>query len=210
MGVTSDAQLCSISLLRIGQQQTVDSLDEDTSQAAACKAMYANARDAVLELLDWPFARRRAVLAALTLTRTEWDFVYALPADCLAPRRIVSGIKPESADDRIPFDIEGDATVGTNRILLTDQEDATLLYTAITPNPVTNQPWPVALMSPLFVDALAWKLAGDLTLALPVKPGTLQLMNVEFEKAFARAGAAARNQLREPQPPTPRFITARE
>lgn len=208
MGITSDAQLCSISLLRIGQRLTLDSLDANNTQAKACKAMYANARDAVLELLDWPFARRRATLGVLSLTRTEWAFVYSLPADCLAPRRLVSGVKPETADDRIPFEIEGDSSIGTNRVLVTDQEDAELLYTAT--GAQTNLPWPVALMSPTFVDALAWKLAGDLTLALPVKPGTLQLMNAEFEKALGRAGAAARNQQREPQPATPRFITARE
>src|SRR5205823_5041731 len=99
---------------------------------------YANARDALLEMLDWPFARRHAVLAALTLTRTGWAYVYSLPGDCLAPRRLATGIRPEPVDARIPFDIEGDASIGTNRILLTDQAAAELIYTANTPNAAIN------------------------------------------------------------------------
>jgi hypothetical protein len=210
-GVTSEAQLSSISLLRIGQKQTINSLDDRSASAQACKALFANARDSLLETLDWPFARRRATLAATTLTRSEWSFVYSLPTNCLAPRWITTGLQAADADTKIPFAIEGDDSVGTNRVLLTDQDDAELVFTAGGPNAGNpGQAWPPALMPPLFVDALAWKLACDLTLALPVKPGTLELMEKRFAIALGAAAAASRNQQRDPKLPTPRFIKARE
>lgn len=199
MPLLSEAQLCNVALLRIGERQLIDDLDEDTAPAKACKALYAHARDEVLEAAWWNWATRRAVLALLDgETRTGWGYVYALPDDCLAARSIYTGTRSPSARQRIPFSMEMGAT---GRVLLTDMEDAELVYTAR----VTT----VALFPTSFADAVAWRLAVDLVLAIPVKPQLAPMIERKALSAFNAALSADRTEMQEDRPPESEFITVR-
>lgn len=197
--LTTAEQICNVALARVGQRQMIDSLSEASAQAQLCQALYAPARDAVLEEFAWPFATRRAVLALTPLKRTGWAFVYDLPSDCLAPRRIIPPIRSEAREQQIAWALEDDSTYG--RVLLTDWSDAELEYTRAEET--------VALFSPLFCDALAWRLACDLALGLAVKPQLLPTFERKYQLALATAKAAALNERQEDVPPDAEWIRGR-
>lgn len=150
--------ICNRALLRVGVTRFIESLDDETAEGQACNELFESSRDAVLSSSPWKFATKRSDLGVLTsVEREEWEFVYNLPTDCLVPRYIGIESKITSATQRIPFDLESN-DAGDGQILVTDLEDAQLIYTARVTIPTK---WPA-----LFIDALAWNLAGDLALAL--------------------------------------------
>lgn len=195
----SEAELCNIALARIGQGEFIDALTEDTREARACKVCYSHCRDTVLASHPWSFATKRSTLALLTVERTGWEFAYALPTDCITALSLYSGTRAPSADVRVPFAIEHDSS--SNRVLLTDEEEAELIYIGR----VTAPP----LFPPLFTDALAWKLASELALSLPVKPGVAVSLEQAYGRALARAGAADFRQAQEDLAPDSEFIRIR-
>lgn len=197
---SSAEAICNIALLRVGQGQTLDSLDESTAEAQACDALYEHSRDSVLAAMPWRFATRRATLALLEdVERDGWDLVYTAPADCLATRYLYPGTRNPGSDELTPFALEDED--GEGPVILTDLEDAVLVYTAKV-TVVTRFP-------PLFVDALAWRLASELALALPIKPQVGLAMEQNYQRALARAAAADMNQGQGDLPADSEFIRAR-
>lgn len=197
---TSEAGVCNIALLRIGQRGGIDSLDEPTEAARACKFLFADARDLTLRGAWWKFATRRAALAPLAnITRTGWSYVYAWPADCLTPRFIWPGLRNPSAENRVPFDTENDAQRGN--LLLSDAVTPELFYTF---KHTSVGQWP-----PEFVDALAWRLAADLARGLVVKPALGDAMDKRAEFSIQRAAALELRKGQEDEPPEAEFIRVR-
>lgn len=206
---STEAELCNIALGRIGQRQYIDALTEATTEAEACAVYYGHARDVVLASFPWPWATRRAVLAVLSDdeddadARPGWAFTYALPADCVTVLRLhdeEAGERGFTAETRIPFKLEHDPVSGL-RVLLTDLENAELLYVAKLEL--------VGLFPPLFADAVAWRLAADLALVLPVKPQVGLAMEQRYELALAKAGAAEFRQAQADVQPDSEFIRIR-
>lgn len=209
MGVTTAAEVCNLALVAIGHTSFIDDLDEDSAEAAVAKAIYATARDACLERFAWKFAALRKALADLgeAAVRDGWDFAYALPADCITPRAIVlEGVRAPSPEQRIPFDVEADASAlgrgnVDGRVLLTDQEDAWLIYTARVET--------VSLFSPLFVKTLSWDLAAGFALGVQKKPAVAMQMTAQYERALLVAEAGQLRGAREDRPTDSEFITGR-
>lgn len=195
---TAPHQVCNLALAYVGNGQTINSLEENTLEARMAKLHYAPTRDELLQLFPWRFATLREELATIAETRTGWEYVYQLPADCLTPRRIYPGQRRVTPDLEIPFDVEGrDGGSGlSGRVLLTDQPEAELIYTAECPN--------VALWTPAFVQAVAWALAVKLALVVPVKPALAAQAEAKALQALKRAQAAEMNARREDvEPPSP-------
>lgn len=195
---TAEAGVCNRALLRIGQSQLINDLEQASPIARACNALYADSRDTVLEARFWPFARRRATLAEIPDGGVGgWVYAYTLPADCIAPRflepistntdeevtveadasGLLSGARP------IPFETEDD---GNKRILLTDMVDAVLVYTAR----ITQ----VARFTPSFKNCLSYLLASDLAFGIAKKPAVGEKMLVAYERALERAAASSAKQ----------------
>lgn len=158
---SSEIEICNLALVRIGVSAFIETLQDPSAEAAACKLLYPTSRDAVLESYAWGFARKVAPLALLSgVERTPWLYAYALPADCLLPREIWPGARNQRVDGRIPF--ESQALPGLDGMaLFTDKEEAELIYTARVVQP--------GLFSALFSSVLAWRLASELASALPGK-----------------------------------------
>lgn len=170
--MTSIVSICNLALTRIGAQ-TINDLEEASSAARHCKALYEPTRDSLLEKHPWRFARSRASLAALVVSEAdkprEWSQVYALPSDSLTPLYIEPASAgtiplhrdcytgPEYWRQQIP-DATPPFEVRAGRQIMTDEEDAVLIYTARIEDPTRYEP--------LFVEALSWRLAGDLASAL--------------------------------------------
>lgn len=228
MPTPSEASICNRALIRVGQQQLINSLGESTTQAQLCKALYYDTRDQLLEDSPWPWATKHATLALLDgVSRSGWQHAYALPSDCLKAQYVFSGARPGAVAavvprdwllasglvttvallpaingrvPKVPFTVES-SDDGNGRILLTDQDSAELIYTRKLTSPVA--------MPALFRDALAWRLAVDLALGLPKKATLAPGFERKAEEAKLRALASAFREGREDPPADSAFISVR-
>lgn len=186
MGLSTEAELCNISLGLIGVSIRIQSLSDNEATARACKDNYSQARDLALESFEWTFAEQTAVLALSTEVRTGWTYTYALPGNCMVPRRIDdgSGNRSERAVDKTPFrTMLNDA--GNGMLLVTDQQNAVLVYTASVA--IT------ALFSAHFTECVAHLLAAKLANVVKKDPklGLSMMQSADF--LLKRAGAFDRN-----------------
>ena len=123
--MASQVDLCNIALSHLGNARRVAAIDppDGTAEADFCATFYPIARDELLESADWSFARKREALALLsTNDSSTWAYAYQKPADCIMPRRIITGDSTAFEQDSEDFDCEGD-------IIYSNKEDAFLLYT---------------------------------------------------------------------------------
>lgn len=154
--MASEADICNIALLRAGTSETISGLDQQNKQGRVANTFYAMTRDVVLADFDWNFARKRVALTPSgEAPPTNWTFAFALPNDCLRPRRlVVAGARAPKVPQRIPYEISG-------RVLFTDEPNPELIY--------TRQVDESGLFDALFVSTLAWALVPDFVLALSLK-----------------------------------------
>lgn len=199
----SDTEIANLALLRVGSTVAISSLSEQgSSEALACRTVYAQARDILLEEWDWPFARRRATLAQLSSTRTDWGYVYALPSDCVAPRVIIPGGRRDVAEDqKTPFQVEANDT-GDGQVLLCDVSQAELRY--------TMRFTAVGRFTPGFCNALSWLMASELAMALKKDKELADRNTRFFGAALGSAKAASLRSGQEPQEAPSKYIRVRE
>lgn len=148
--MASIVDICNLALSHLGNRASVVSISpvDGSVEADYCARFYQVARDEILELGDWSFARTRAALVELlTNPSTTWEHAYALPSDCMVPRRIITGETYEYEDDSPNFELEGTT-------LLTNKANATLIYTRPIEDPTK--------FSPGFVTSVSYKLAAYL------------------------------------------------
>ena len=95
----------------------------------------------------------------------SWVFRYAYPSDCLQARLLA---QPLPLAPPIAFEVSGDQDSAGNpiRVILTNQPQAELIYTAAITAP--------ALFNPPFVEALSWMVAAELAVALTGDAGVAQ------------------------------------
>lgn len=211
MAITTAVHLANAALARIGQSARITSLSATNTAAQSCSQFYDTVRRECLEEYRWRFATRRAVLVQLEdLSRTEWAYVYELPADFLAGQFINAGARDEQTarDDRIPFTTEWDDDAGADgaEVLLTDVAPATdqapeLVY--------TFDQDVVATWSEAFKDAVAWRLAAEICLPLSVKPDRARLAFDMAQSSINAAIAKAERGRQTDPPPESEFITSR-
>jgi len=163
--MASDTNICNLALLRLGTRSTISSLTEGSTEANACAMIYPLVRDALLSQHRWSFATRRVTLADLGNPPDSWAFRYAYPTDCLQARQLA---QPVPQAPPIAFEVSGDQDSAGNaiRVILTNQPQAELLYTAAITSP--------ALFNPPFVEALSWMVAAELAVALTGDAGLAQ------------------------------------
>jgi hypothetical protein len=179
--MANEIQICNLALSHIGAA-AISSFEEESKEAIECKRLYEYERDSVLRDHQWNFALKEIDLALLTDEYSGWDYAYAYPNDCLRVNRIFNvygapnSTYPNAQEidynyaGRIPYEVRANTSL-SSKVILTNEENATLLYTAriTTPN----------LFDSVFIEALSWKLATDL--AQPVR-GDLQLQQFCFQQ----------------------------
>lgn len=166
-----------------------------------------------LEAYNWGFARRRKALALHSDPApdgSEWSFRYKLPADCICPRMIQNPIQTvamfglhREADlisgwDAIPYDLETSID-GKENTLLTNMEDAVLIYTFDQQNP--------KLYTPLFIRALAFLFGYNTCFKVTGKTDRKLQMLQGFTIAIQEAAASNANSQID-QPPRESEITS--
>lgn len=149
----STVHLYNTALARLGGEQlslNISPLEQDPL-GQICESLFPHVLDMTLAAYAWAFATRRKILAAPVLEEgagsPEYPYAFELPKDCVKPLRLegYAGVNRTPA-----YVIEG----STIRCALSH---AVLVYVARIKDPKL---WP-----PMFADALAWALAGELASA---------------------------------------------
>lgn len=173
--MASEVDICNLALSHIGASATISSLTEQSEEAFHCNLLYADTRDAVLRAHPWGFATRHLALSDVGTPPGNWSYRYAYPNNCLYAREI---LQTTTGGDPIKFEIAlGDAY--NARVILTDQDDATLIYTY----KVTN----TLVFDSLFINALAWKIASEICMPLTRDQDRLKAAYQMYQGAIAEA-----------------------
>lgn len=173
--MADEVGICNSGLAKIGNNRII-SLTQGTPAANLCAEQYEKLRDDLLRSHDWNFAASRVKLGQLSATPAfGYDYQYALPSDWMRT------ITVHAADNRYVHITEyaTESTEAEGRVLLTDYPDVYLRYV----RKITD----VNLMDPAFREALAWRLAVELSVPL-TKSGSLRdRMDAGFEDALSIA-----------------------
>ena len=199
--------ISNMALSHVGAKSTIESFTEESSEAELVNLWYDYSRLQVLEASDWNFARKRITMALHgdTISETSsdplagvWAYRYDYPGDCIAARKIQNSAAPPG--DATPFDIETSLD-GQQKTILTDLQDAVLVYTW----DLTN----TDMFSPLFVLALSHLIAHHIAFSLT---GKKSIKNEEFtiyNRTLADAKSMVANEAVESPPRDADWIRAR-
>lgn len=197
--MASVVQICNMALTRIGQNQLILSIDEQSQAAELCSLHYEDARDAVLRDFDWPFAEARVYLADIGSPPMNWCYRYRYPTNCIKARRIaIPGNENPRADERTPFKI---IHADGGRAIVTNQSQAELVYTVKVED--------TTYFDPLFVSALAWRLAAEIAMGLQARPENYQAAQQQYMLAISEAAAISMAEAQGLPLPESEFITVR-
>lgn len=174
--MASVVNICNLALSHFGQDASISAIDppDGSAEADHCAQFYPIARDEMLEAHPWTWASKRATLAELTNDRDDWGYRYALPADCLKPRRVLPDGYGADQDDGTPYQVEGTS-------LYSDEPLATLVYTF-------NQT-DTTKFSPLFIVALSLRL-GAYIVGPVLKDPTGRTQDRLYQRSESKLGEA--------------------
>lgn len=195
MSLVSPVQIANMALSHIGAKDTIESFDEASVEARTAKIWYNHARLSSLEAHDWTFARKRLELALDEEDPpVDWDFRYQYPADCIVARRIVNFAQYNYRNwngafhdemDAVPFEVELSST-GDRRTVLTNMDEAVLLY--------TRNMADTYMFSNHFVHAMSYALAGYMAFKLTGKLSVKQTMEEMFFRTINMAAVVDANE----------------
>lgn len=203
----SDIEICNMALDHLGAKSNIESFEDKSPEARVCKRWYNPSRRGILAAYDWGWARKRITMALHGDTISEtasnplagvWGFRYQYPADCVKARKIQNPNSPPM--DQTPFAVETSLD-GTELTILTNAEDAVLVYTW--DQTQTN------MFSELFVLALPHLLASNIAYTIT---GKRNITNDEFtiyQGIIAGASAADANERSDAPPRDADWIRAR-
>lgn len=187
---SSKTEICNMALGHLAVSDEIQNFDtERTVQAQACRRFYDPTVEEVLRDFAWPFAGRNAALALVASNpTTEWGFSYRYPSDCLMFRKLLSGIRTDAANTRVPYRVLSDAVGG---LIYADLDSAVSEYTVRIADPTRFPPDFVTAVSYL----LAVKIAPRVTGGDPFKLG-----DAAAQKYILFLSKAEKNAANEEQP----------
>lgn len=196
--MTSVVQIAKMALSHLGKNWDISALTEASEEARQCNLHYEPARDAALRDVAPGWATCYATASGLTGTVPGgWEYMYAYPTTSLRLLEIVNSLGSNSPT--IPFEVA--ISVDGTRIILTDQEDAELKF-------VTRVNDPNAF-DPLFVKALAFRLAADVAIPLTGNAQVATTMEQQYRLAINVAAMGTANEGYVDRQQASTFITAR-
>lgn len=201
--MSTKTEILNMALGHIAVSKRVANFDtEDSEEAKMGRLFFDNARDNTLRDIPWPFT---TVIEALALIEeepnTEWGYAYQYPSTCLRIRRVLSGIRNDTRQTRIPYRI----SKGTSgKIIWVDSVDAQIEYTVREPDP---QMYSSNLTMALSL-YLAHLIAPSLTAGDRNKLGARALELFAWE--ITRAEANDLNEQQDEEEVNSEFIRSRE
>jgi hypothetical protein len=209
--MSSVVQICNMALARIGVSSFISNLNEATNEARICSLFYEPMRDFALRDGLWNFAKKQVLLADAGTPPEQWAYKYALPDDFLKARTIlmpgtpvlpgtyeVPGQSIFITEQRVRYEI---ANEGGQKVLLTNQPKAMLVYTARVED--------TTLYDPIFVSALSYLLASEIAMPLAVQPNVAKQARDAYMLTVSTAAAHSMNEAYEGQPPESEFTMIR-
>ncbi len=157
--------ICNLALNMLGIASIV-SLEDTNNNAKLCKAFFPVCRDRVLRDHSWSFAAKSYELSKLpndTTLDPNLPFVCGVPADCIAVRDILYGIRYKTWGRRI----------------MVEALPATMIYTARIED--------TSLFDATFCEALQYSLAGEIAMGNSRHANLLQMFRQEYERRLAIA-----------------------
>jgi hypothetical protein len=200
---SSKTEIVNIALSHLGVGSEIYNLDTDQStEANAMRRFYESAKDEVLRDLNWPFSTVFASLALVEEDPTEeWSYSYRYPSDALKIRRVLSGLRNDTRQSRVPYKLGQDSS---GLLLYCDIENAEIEY--------TKREDDTSLYPVDFTLALSYKLAFYTAPRL-TKGDPFGLANRAMQMYNVTIAKAANNALNEEQVeenPDSEFIRSRE
>lgn len=191
----SVVDISNMALSRLGNSQRINALDEASIEAEQCSLFYEPSRDFVLRDYPWGFATAFVSLAQVaTNPDPEYAYAYSMPSDCLKARKIVNSVFPEGGwpfpgcieRPNIPATAFRVINGSSGRLISTAVSPATLEYTLQVTSP--------ELFDPMFVSALAWKLAAQVAPALAKDASVATTCEQMYRAEMTQAAAAMLNE----------------
>lgn len=168
--MASPTDIANLALSLIGESAISDINDTSDKASRICGTNFPQARDECLAMTVWSFAKRQATLTKLaTGPEFEWSAAFELPVDFLRLSKIAGD---DAWNPKEYFDVQGralfvnldDETATTLRIEYIRREEDSTLY------------------SPLFVEALSYKLAHKIAKPLSASDTIARDLLREFEQ----------------------------
>lgn len=149
-GVENAVSICNRALCLVGGTRMISSLLEASTEAALCSSVYGAALRSMLAEHPWLWCRAADALPPEAEVKVPgFKYAYGFPANCLYLHRVFNE-ETESGLFR-------QFTVGGKRMIFTDLYQAYAEYTKL---PAED------IFPPLFAEALAWRIAMELSVAL--------------------------------------------
>ncbi len=196
-------EVANLALSHIGVGKEIANLEtEESQEAKACRRYFPTALEMTLRDFPYPFAR---VFAAAQLVEenptVEWGYSYRYPSTCMKLKRILSGLRNDNRQSRVPYVIGKDAQ---GKLIYTDQQNAQIEYIELVTN--TSHFSPDAAMALSF--RLAAYIAPRLTGGDPFKMGDRAIRFYLTEVSMAKANAV--NEQQDEELPESEFIRSRD
>lgn len=185
----------NMALQRIGAQGRITALDDGTPNAIKINAVWEYIRDEVLEDIKPKFATVRKTLAQSATEPANievYAYAYPLPSDYLCLADGIEGDPPIWPEDIGPYVLETlsptdeSLSLMTNYDSVTADQDVYLTYVKRLVNPAK---YPAS-----FINALAFRLAAELTFSIVESAGKYQAMMQLYDRAKKKARAASLDQ----------------
>ena len=185
-------EIINLALSRLGSP-TITDLKEGSDEASKAAAVWDSALESTLQAYRWGFNTGREALGLLEESPAGYPYRYRYnaPTSMLQAYEIFDET-PELGKP-IPFLYE-------DGCIFTDKENAVLVY-AIRVNECSK-------FSPAFREALAWRLAGDMAMALTQRADFAKMCQQNFMQAIDTAKALAGNSRRAKRN-IPQYLQAR-
>lgn len=197
-------EIANMALAHLGSSKTIQDLDtENSKEAKACRTFYETVVDEILRDISWPFATQFVDLALVEEDPTdEWGFSYRYPVTCLMIRRILSGIRNDNRQSRVPYKIGSD---DQGKLIYTDEPEASIEYTH-------TRGREISLWSADMITAVSYKLAARVApLLTGGDPFKVQDLVLALEQRATKIAASnAFNEEQAEEIPDSEFIRARD
>ena len=184
--MTSVVDICNLALLRIGTRSTITSLSDGSTEANACALLYPVFLDQLFNSYDWKFARVRATPTSQASTRSEWQFEYPYPTDCIQLRNVLvtQDAEPEILPgqqfaNRVQYETGYSAAGGGMQVIWTNVAGIQIDYTS---DAIAIDAW---LNS--FLSAFTWGLAVELCLTITSNGQLQERLQAVYTSQLARA-----------------------
>lgn len=194
-GAESAVSICNRALCLVGGTRMISSLMEASTEASLCSGVYGPALRSMLAEHPWSWCRSVEALPPVSgVSVPGFRCVYGFPPACIYLHRVFCEGEENGAFRQF--------TVGGKRMIFTDLYQAYAEYTKLPAEDV---------FPPLFAEALAWRIAMELS--VPLTGGNINkrehLANFYREAAGRAAAADANECMTEPREWGGEYLRAR-